>query len=186
MKLKIGIVFIVVLVVTAAAIATLVYRKLHPPDVGPIQPGSVAAGREITSTVHLYFSDRASDYLTAETRLLTHEAGPVPLGRAIVTALIAGPRSNRLPTLPEQAQLRAFYITDDATAYVDLSEAASEMHPGGAQAELMTVYSVVDSLILNIPEIQRVKILLAGREVSSLVGHIDLREPLAANMLIVR
>jgi hypothetical protein len=183
---KNGIIFLAAALAAAAAVAYGVLRVAHGPENGQPRPGSVEPGTEITSTVHLYFGDRQNDYLTAETRVLTHAPGPAPLGRAIVAALLAGPRTNRVPTLPEETALRAFYLTDDGTAYVDLSEGASEMHPGGAQAELMSVYSVVDSLVLNIPEIQRVKILLAGSEVSSLAGHIDLRQPLAANMLIVR
>ena len=186
MKFKHGIILLAAAAVLAGGGAYLAFRRAPTPGLRPAQPRVVAGGEEIASSVYLYFSDRESDYLTAETRVLPHAPGPGPLGRAIVTALIAGPRSNRLPTLPEQTQLRAFYIAENGTAYVDLSEAASEMHPGGAQAELMTIYSIVDSLVLNIPEIQRVKILLAGEEAASLAGHIDLRHPLAANMLILR
>jgi len=39
---------------------------------------------------------------------------------------------------------------------------------------------------LNIPEIHAVKILIGGRESMTLAGHIDLRFPLKANMLLIR
>jgi len=41
-------------------------------------------------------------------------------------------------------------------------------------------------LILNIPEIDAVKILIDGRDAMTLAGHIDLRFPFKANMLLVR
>ena len=185
-RFKKGAIFLASAAFIAAAVSYLAFRQQHPSEIGPSGAGAVADRKEIASTVHLYFGDRGNDYLTAETRLLVHEPGPATLGRAIVTALISGPRTDRLRTVSEQTQLRAFYVTDDATAYVDLTEAVSENHPGGASAELMSVYSIVNSLILNIPEIQRVKILLAGSEATTLAGHIDLRHPLAANMLILR
>ncbi len=186
MNLKPGVVFLAAAALLAAGAVYLGFRQAHAPRLMPAPPGTVAAGPEIVAAVYLYFGDRESDYLTAESRSLTHAPGAAPLGRAIVEALIAGPRSGRRQTVPGETRLRAFYLTDDATAYVDLSEEAAAGHPGGAQGELMTVYSIVNSLILNVEDIQRVKILVEGAEVTTLAGHIDLREPLAAHMLILR
>jgi hypothetical protein len=39
---------------------------------------------------------------------------------------------------------------------------------------------------LNIPEIDRVKILIGGGDTMTLAGHIDLRFPFKANMLMIR
>jgi hypothetical protein len=44
----------------------------------------------------------------------------------------------------------------------------------------------VNSLILNIPEIETVRILVEGKEEATLAGHVDLRFPFQANMLFVR
>jgi hypothetical protein len=59
-------------------------------------------------------------------------------------------------------------------------------HPGGVRSELLTVYAVVNTLILNLPEVSAVKILIEGREVSTLAGHIALEDPLNADMLLIR
>ena len=40
--------------------------------------------------------------------------------------------------------------------------------------------------ILNIPEIKWVKLLIGGKEVQTLAGHIDLEFPLEADMLLIR
>jgi hypothetical protein len=89
-------------------------------------------------------------------------------------------------TLPPDTTFRALYILDDGTAYVDLSDAVGATHPGGIQMERLSIYSIVNSLILNVSEIQAVKILKNGREALTLAGHMDLRFPLKADLLLIR
>ena len=52
--------------------------------------------------------------------------------------------------------------------------------------ERLSIYSIVNSLILNVSEIQMVKILINGKDALTLAGHIDLRFPLKADMLLIR
>ena len=88
--------------------------------------------------------------------------------------------------MPSATMLEAIFITADNICYVDLSEAVRKNHPGGSNTELLTVYSIVNSLILNITTIERVKILIDGQETPTLAGHIDLQFPAKANMLLIR
>ncbi len=100
--------------------------------------------------------------------------------KQIVVELIKGPGPDddkALPALPESTRLREVYLRGD-TAYVDLTKDVSENLPGGSEAELLTIYSVVDSLTFNFTEIKCVKILVEGAEVETLTGHIDLTKPL--------
>ncbi len=139
-----------------------------------------------TSVVHLYFSDKKNSFLIAETWNLGHSDNPAEFGKIIVEALANGPRTGLMRTLPEGTALNAFYITRDGTAYVDLSDKIRRAHPGGIKSELFIIYSIVNSLILNIPEIDAVKILIGGRDAMTLAGHIDLRFPFKANLLLIR
>ena len=138
------------------------------------------------SVVHLYFADRENRFLIAEDRAVLHSDEPADLGRIIIKELIGGPREGLMQTIPAGTNLRAFYITQDGTAYVDLTGEIAEEHPGGVQSELLTIYSMVNSLILNISEINAVKILIGGGESLTLTGHIDLRLPFKADMLLIR
>jgi spore germination protein GerM len=140
----------------------------------------------VKSVVHLYFADRNNSFLKAEERDLLHSNNPAEFGKAIVEALIDGPRTALMRTMPEGSKLKAFYTTGDGTAYVDMSDDVTNGHPGGVKSELFTIYSVVDSLVLNIPEIHAVKFLINGKETLTLNGHIDLRFPFKANMLLIR
>ena len=138
------------------------------------------------SLVHLYFSDKDNLFLKAETRDLFQSDNPAEFGKNVVEALIEGPRTGLMRTIPANTVLKAFYITRDGTAYVDMSDAIRDAHPGGVKSELFTIYSMVNSLTLSIPEINSVKILVNGKEAMTLDGHIDVRFPFKANMLLIR
>ncbi|MBU4343827.1 MAG: GerMN domain-containing protein [Desulfobacteraceae bacterium] len=138
------------------------------------------------SVVHLYFADRENRFLIAEDRAVSHSDEPADLGIIIIKELIGGPRKGLMQTIPTGTNLRAFYITRDGTAYVDLTREITEEHPGGVKSEILTIYSIVNTLILNIPEINTVKILIGGHESPILTGHIDLRFSFKADMLLIR
>lgn len=124
--------------------------------------------------VNLYFSDSQAMYLVAEKRKIPQAPS---LARQAVVELIKGPESSELyPTIPGGTQVNEVYIFDDI-AYIDLSKEIFENHPGGSSGELMTVYSMVNTLT-EIPTIKGVQILVEGNEMKSLVGHIDISMPL--------
>ncbi len=146
-----------------------------------------ASSRPVTqSAANLYFSDKDNDYLIAETRPLPGGKAPEDFGKAIVQALERGPQEGLIRTIPAGTRVRALYLAQGGTAVVDLSESISENHPGGCKTEILTIYSLVNSLVLNIPEIESVKLLIGGREAMTLAGHVDLRFPFKANMLLIR
>jgi len=124
--------------------------------------------------VNLYFSDSQAMYLVAEKRKISQAPS---LARQAVVELIKGPENSELyPTIPEGTQVNEVYIVDDI-AYIDLSREIFENHPGGSSGELMTVYSIVNTLT-EIPPVKGVQILVEGNEMKSLVGHIDISMPL--------
>ncbi|MBW2429318.1 MAG: GerMN domain-containing protein [Deltaproteobacteria bacterium] len=136
--------------------------------------------------VHLYFADRHNSFLKSEQRIMLQSDDPTGFGKAIIESLIKGPQKGLVRTIPAATELRAIYIDSEKVCYVDLSEAVKSNHPGGSNSELLTIYSVVNSLILNVPEIEQVKILIDGNESPTLAGHIDLQFPFKAHMLLIR
>ncbi len=184
----------IVLVVLTGGIGYLFFNSTeNKPSLNQTQETRFVSNDKIDSSdsfddsiVYLYFANKENTFLIAEERQLSHSKDPVEFGKIIVKALIDGPKKNLMQTLPKETKLRAFFTTHEKTAYVDLSEAVRDNHPGGSQTELNTIYSIVNSLVLNIPQIEKVKVLIGGRESETLAGHIDLRFPFKANMLIVR
>ncbi len=138
-------------------------------------------------TLSLYFADNTRFALLAEQRQLPHPDNPVAFGKTIIRELTTGPRGKHLVrTLPDDDILRTFFIAADKTAYVDFNTDMWTHHPGGVQADMLAIYSIVNSLVLNMAEIDAVKILSLGREPIPTGGHLDLRYPLKANILLIR
>ena len=89
-------------------------------------------------------------------------------------------------TFPQGVELHELFITSQGMAFVDLSQDVVSKHPGGTSAEELTVYSLSNTLIMNFPAIQLVKILVEGREVKTLAGHLDLTLPYGRHELSER
>ena len=139
-----------------------------------------------TMPVHLYFSDQDGQFLMAENRLLKSPEDSEFFARDIIEALIKGPQQGLARTLPAATNVRAIFITPEGICFVDLTSSIAEGHPGGIHSEWLTIYSIVNSLVLNVPKIKAVKILINGNESGTLAGHIDLQTPIKANMLLIR
>jgi spore germination protein GerM len=162
-------------------------REASGEDALPVGDQNVVDAN-LKQAIHLYFATADGRQLVAETRMVMRPIDSVAFGRQIVLSLLEGPRK-RSParrTLPEETRLRAFYLGEDGTAYVDLDESVAQHHPGGVTLERLSIYSLVNSLVLNSDAIKTVRILIQGREAETLAGHIDLQRAFNANMLIIK
>ncbi len=139
-----------------------------------------------TRKVHLYFANRKGRFLQAEERKIQAK-DTVSAIDAIVSALLEGPEDAKLvSTIPAGSKLLHTFITDDGTAYVDFNPELSLLHPGGVTAERLTIYAIVNSIVLNLDSVERVQLLLEGKPAPTLAGHLDIRLARTANLLIVR
>ena len=136
--------------------------------------------------VHLYFADRTQPFLVTETRVLVHGDDPASFGKQLVEELLKGSTNDNMATIPEGKALRSFFFLEDGTAVVDFTEPVRNRHPGSCRMEQLTLFSVVNSIVLNVPEIERVKFLVAGEEIPTLAGCVTLDSPLTADMLLTR
>ncbi|MGD8253683.1 MAG: GerMN domain-containing protein [Syntrophobacterales bacterium] len=148
-------------------------------DSVPVQAAS-------TRKVHLYFASRKGRFLQAEERKIQASDTGSAI-EAIISALLEGPEDVKLVSaIPAGSKLLHTFITDDGTAYVDFNPELSLLHPGGVTAERLTVYAIVNSIVLNFDSVERVQLLLEGKPAATLAGHLDIRLARTANLLIVR
>lgn len=177
-----------------AAVATLIAVALFalfmgpaptPPEPPPTSQVRHPATRIEEESLYLYFAERDGTFLTSEEHSISAATDPWQLSRKIIAGLIEGPERGSVRTLPATTHLRALYIMEPKTAVVDFSREISE-EPMSASAELLAVYSVVNSLAVNSPEIDSVLILIEGRPAETLSGHIDISEPLTPDTQLVR
>lgn len=80
----------------------------------------------------------------------------------------------RSASFPGGVEVREVFITSQGVAYVDFSPELVQDHPGGTSAEELTVFGLSHTLVVNFPVIKTVKILVEGREIQTIAGHLDL------------
>ena len=135
----------------------------------------------------LYYAVARGTHLTAVSRAFPPEKDAHTLGRAMLEALMEGPAESGLKRLfPQGTRINALFVTGNGEAYVDIGLDRPDLPPGDTMTEYLRIYSLVNTLTVNIPEIRQVKILVNGDETSSLGGHISLDTLFKTNMLIVK
>ncbi len=127
--------------------------------------------------VLLYFSDSEGEYLIGEKRQILRKNVVKEEAKEMIIELIKGPKEKLISTLPPRTKLLTLQIHDVGVAKVNFNSALSKDHPGGSTAEMMTVYSIVNSLALNFPQIKRVQFLIDGKPIETIAGHISLKQP---------
>ena len=138
-----------------------------------------------TRKVHLYFVTSNGRYLHAEERRV-EASDTLSTVEAIIAALLEGPNDPKLVSpIPAGVQLRHLFVTEDGTAYLDFSPELSRLPLGGVTTERLTLYAIVNSLVLNLDAVDRVQLLVEGKVAPTLSGHLDIRHPKTADLLIV-
>jgi germination protein M len=160
----------------------------QPVNSSPTDGGTPAASttdaRKITGT--LYFVSEDGMALVGVQREVPFGEGVLEQARQIAIAQLGPAPAPLASAIPPGTTLRALYLTERGDAFVDLSVEARTKHPGGALDELFTVYSIVNALTTNLPAVRRVQILVEGKEVDTLSGHVDLRHPLLKSLKWVK
>jgi germination protein M len=95
----------------------------------------------------------------------------------VLEELLKGPEELGYTPIPKGTQIIRIFLDQDGIVYLDLSEDIRENHPGGTWGEMMTIYSLVNTVMENFHTINGVKILIMGKEIQTLKGHIDTRYP---------
>jgi spore germination protein GerM len=141
--------------------------------------------RQEKKVVTLYFSGEEGEYLTGEKREILNKENDQEEASEAIEELIKGPKGKLIRTLPPRTRLLALRIDEEGVAKVNFDRALSRDHPGGSSAEIMTVYSIVNSLTLNFPKIKKVQILIEGkREV--ITGHLVLDRPISSRTDLIK
>jgi spore germination protein GerM len=134
----------------------------------------------------LYYGTPDGQALAAVKREVALGEGPRAQGRQILESELEAAPSPYVSLIPAGTTLRAFYITERGDAFVDLSPEVSTMHPGGSTNELLTVYAIVNAVTANLSSVERVQILIDGKQADTLAGHVDLRRPFERDTSLVR
>jgi spore germination protein GerM len=159
----------------------------EPADAGQAAPAASGPEEPVRKIqAQLFFVSEDGRGLTSVEQEVAFAEDPSEQARVIVSAQITPAVPPLVSAIPPGTALRALFLTPGGEAYVDFSPELASAHAGGSTHELLTIYTIVNALTVNLPMIRSVQLLVEGREVDTLAGHIDLRQPAAQSPDLVQ
>ncbi|HKZ18349.1 MAG TPA: GerMN domain-containing protein [Geobacteraceae bacterium] len=179
---RIRLILFIAFLVAATVLGALMLQKYYgKEDVSttPVQPQTSGPVR-----VSLFFASPDGDWLVREGSEIDSCGNNLPACiRATLEKLVDGPLGDLAPTLPTTTIIHDVQVQGD-TAYINVGKELADGLPGGSSAEMSAVYSIVNTVSFNFPDVKKVKFLLEGQDMESLKGHLDLRLPIEANFAL--
>ncbi|MCG2708938.1 MAG: GerMN domain-containing protein [Thermodesulfovibrionales bacterium] len=154
------------------------FSKKFPSQALPAKETEEKIGRAIEDmfTLRIYYP--AGGRLQMEERKVQRKTIQMTVAEAVISEFLKGPVNVSVSEIPKDAKLIGLYRGDDGMLYVDLSDEFRRNFGGDAAAEFLLLRGLYESLISNVYDITDVKILIEGREMESLGGHLYLSYPL--------
>jgi hypothetical protein len=181
-------IYLIAIVIAAAGVTWSLMRLFSPaPNTAPAATVTAPPPAETAHIIAtLYYGSSDGRALVPVRRDVPAATSVVDQGRQILTVQFQDAPQPYVQVVPKGTKLRAFYVTERGDAFVDLSGDVVSAHPGGSLTELLTVYAIVNAVTANLPAVQRVQVLVEGKEVDTIAGHVDVRRPLEKDVTLVR
>jgi hypothetical protein len=178
---RISISLLIPFAIVALVFGVLIWKKMQ--DSRNVQPVPLAGEPAATRKVVLYFA--ADDaYLAREGRELEACDETAECVKDLLDELFSGPVGDLHETIPEGAAVTSVRLEGDL-AVVDLTAPFVSELPSGSSAEMLAVYSVVNTVCVNYPRIARVRITVEGNQ-KTVLKHLDLSDPLPPDYSLER
>lgn len=132
-------------------------------------------------SVQLYFTIPEGTHLVAETAEIPGCEDDRECIEGVLQALIGGSQSGLIPVLPKQTEVLNVEIENDLVR-VDFSRQVVDYHPGGSLSELLSIYSIANTLSENFPYVRQVQLLVEGEIRQTLKGHARIDQPVYADL----
>ncbi len=172
-------VFLLVMLSGCGALQKLGLQESSDEELRPVSSiiiGEAEASKLTDKTpIRLYFANKDNTKLKLEIRYVDDPDAKKNLSNlasTVINELIKGPTDNAtfLRTVPAEAKLRSPVSISGKVATVDMSKEFKTKHPGGKDAEKMTIYSIVNSLT-ELEGIEKVKFTIDGKAQKEYMGN---------------
>lgn len=130
----------------------------------------------------LYFPTKDAMHLQPEEVVMSYNDHPA---RTAVELLIKGPKNKELVNVFPQGTILRGITVKNSIAYVDFDHNLLKNSQGGSSAESLLVASIVNTLT-EFENIEKVQILIQGKVVGTIWGHMDVSEPLSRSEKIIK
>ena len=131
-------------------------------------------------------------YFPSEGRLIMEERRVKRLGSVTISAeeivkeFLKGPSNRGKSDVPPDAKILGLYFGTDGILYVDFSDEFRRNFHGDALSEFLLLKGLYESIISNVAGVDDVKILVEGKEMESIGGHLFILYPLKNSLTEVR
>jgi hypothetical protein len=149
-------------------------RTLAPPAVNSPAPDRETAATEIQGRIYYLAIVNQQQRLKPISYQIP---GFLPAEESLVILLNPAPPEGYESPLPLGTTLRRASITD-GLATADFSRELVDNFSGGSDNEGVAVFAIVDTLC-SLPGVKRVQILVEGKVIDSIGGHLDISSPLS-------
>lgn len=178
---RINVNLLIPFLVIALVFGGLIWQKYRasrvvPPKPHVVQPSGVRTG------VLFFVADGSR--LAREARELGPCSETTACVKELLDELFSGPVGELNEALPEGAGFNSVQVVGD-TATIDLNRNFSDELPSGSSSEMLAVYSIVDTVCANFPQIAQVKLTIEGAGGARL-SHLDLSQPLRPDYTLER
>ena len=178
---KISISLLIPFAIIALVFGALIWKKMQAShEQHPVPQVNQA---DSTRKVVLFFAADGSR-LAREARELPSCPDTEACVKDLLDELFSGPVGELDEALPEGAELTGVRLEGDL-AFVDVSRAFATDLMSGSSAEMLAVYSIINSVCFNYPQITRVWITVEGDRKTTL-RHLDLSDPLPPDYSLER
>lgn len=136
----------------------------------------------LKTTVSLYFGDEMGEGLVLERRNVGIPSSST-VERVIVDELLKGPSvANNISVIPAGVKVLSVE-TKNRVCFVNLSKEFVDKFTGGSSGEILTIYSIVNSLT-ELDTVGSVQFLIEGEKKDSL-SHMAINEPIARDKSVI-
>ncbi len=125
------------------------------------------------TVLNLYFP--SGDSFEGEQRSVPRVSSVRDLATVVTQEFLAGPTGRAGGTIPDNARLIGAYLGSDSVLYIDLSDEFRRNFQGNARDEYMLLRALHRSLMKNVYQVEGVKLLVEGKEVDTIGGHLSVR-----------
>ncbi|MCE5194512.1 MAG: GerMN domain-containing protein [Nitrospiraceae bacterium] len=136
----------------------------------------IMAALEETITIRLSFP--LNEKLRIEERKIRIKTAKMSLVQTVVEEFLKGPSNIKDSGMPKDTKLLGIYKGEDGILYIDLSDDVRRNFGGDAISEFLLLKGFYESIMSNVPDIADIKLVVEGREMETLGGHIYIIYPL--------
>lgn len=144
-------------------------------------PDNAPVNKE-TMRITTYQATKDAMFLAPEVHVVQKNSQPAQVALELLTA---GPSSpDHVAVVPAGTKVLGVTVKNHI-AYADFNDRLIKNNTGGSAEEMLLVSAIVDTLT-DFPDIEKVQILVNGRRVNTITGHMDTSEPLSRAEKIIR